>query len=168
MGLGAYVFWDQGVGRFLDPVVQESVGLLRAKNEARANRFPKPAMHLLARLLRNHLEQGVLRAVPHARKKLQCVLRFYRQAVQLADHKVDDIVGITLGANAIEVPGPSPFTIIECEQTLLDKYRNQLNGEEWIARRLLMNQLCQRGDAFGFAVKRIPNQPTQVFTRERR
>ena len=61
-------------------------------------------MHLLARLLRNHLEQGVLRAVPHAREKLQCALRFDRQAVQLADQKADDIVGITLGANAIQVP----------------------------------------------------------------
>jgi hypothetical protein len=31
-----------------------------------------------------------------------------------------------------------------------------------------MDQFCQRGDAFGFAVKSIPNQPSQVFTGERR
>src|SRR6266850_1417614 len=96
------------------------------------------------------------------------MLRFDRQAVQLADHKIDDIVGVSLGANAVQVPGPSSLTIIECEQTLLDKYRNQLNCEEWIARRLLVDQFCQRGDAFGFAVKSIPNQSPQVFTGERR
>src|SRR3954447_23048746 len=96
------------------------------------------------------------------------MLRFDRQAIQLADHEADDIVGITLGANAIQVPGPSPFAIVECEQSLLDKYGNQLNGEEWIASRFLMDQLCQRADAFGFAVKIIPNQPSQVFARERR
>ena len=30
-----------------------------------------------------------------------------------------------------------------------------------------MDQFCQRGDAFGFAVKSISNQPSQVFTGER-
>ncbi len=104
MGLSARFFRDQRIRCFLDPVVEECVGLLHAKNQARSNRFPKLAIHFLARLLRNHLQQDALRTVPHARKKLQCVLRFYRQAVQLANHKVDDIVGITLGANAIEVP----------------------------------------------------------------
>ena len=31
-----------------------------------------------------------------------------------------------------------------------------------------MDQFCQRGDAFGFAAKSIPNQPSQVFATERR
>src|SRR5258705_9221270 len=31
-----------------------------------------------------------------------------------------------------------------------------------------MDQFCQRGDAFGFAVESIPNQPPQVFRSERR
>ena len=31
-----------------------------------------------------------------------------------------------------------------------------------------MDEFCQRGDAFGFAVKSIPNQPPKLFTRERR
>jgi 2,3-bisphosphoglycerate-independent phosphoglycerate mutase len=47
----------QGVSRFLDPVVQESVELLRAKNESRSNRFPKLALHFLVRLLGRYLEQ---------------------------------------------------------------------------------------------------------------
>src|SRR5258705_3757798 len=94
------------------------------------------------------------------------MLRFDRQAVQLADHKIDDIVGVTLGANAVQVPGPSPFSIIECEQPLLDKYRNQLIGEEWIARRLLMDQFRQLGDAVGFAVMCIPYQPSLIISCE--
>jgi len=31
-----------------------------------------------------------------------------------------------------------------------------------------MDQFCQRGDSPGFAVKSIPNQPSHVFTAERR
>ena len=40
-------------------------------------------------------------------------------------------------------------------------------GEEGIARSLLMDKFCQRGDVLGFAVKSIPNQPSEVFTRKR-
>jgi len=72
-------------------------------------------MQFLARLLGNHLQQGELRTVAHASEKLQCMLRFDGQAVQLADHEVHHIVGITLGANAIQVPGPAPCRVIECD-----------------------------------------------------
>jgi hypothetical protein len=78
------------------------------------------------------------------------------------------VTGEMSGHGCRLIPGPSSFTIIECEQTVLDKYRNQLIGEEWIPRRLLLDQFCQRGDASGFAVKSIPNQPSGIFTGEGR
>ena len=45
--------------------------------------------------------------VAEAGQLLQCLLRLGRQAVQLPDHEVHDIVGVTLGVNAIEIPGPA-------------------------------------------------------------
>jgi hypothetical protein len=41
MGLGAQVFWCQGVRRFLDPVMQKSVGTFRMENEPSSGCFPQ-------------------------------------------------------------------------------------------------------------------------------
>src|SRR5258707_15824739 len=99
-----------------------------------------------------------------AGKLLQGLLGFDRQTAQLPNHEINNVIGVTLGVNAIQVPRPSPFAMIEDEQRLLGERRNKLNGKKWIAGGLLVNQLRQRGGALRFAVKRIPNQLFQVFT----
>src|SRR5437762_483483 len=76
---------------------------------------------------------------------------------QLPYHKVHHIIGITLGVNAIQVPTPSPFAMIEGDQTLFGKRRNKLNDEKWIAGSLLVDQLRQPGGALRFAMKRVHN-----------
>ena len=58
--------------------------------------------------------------------------------------------------------------MIEGQQPLFGERRDELNGEKRIAGRLLVHQLRQRGGALRFAVKRIRNQPSQVFTGEGR
>jgi hypothetical protein len=40
---------------------------------------------------------------------------FALSGVKLPDHQVHDVVGITLGVNAIQVPRPLPFDVIEDE-----------------------------------------------------
>jgi len=47
MGLGALLLRDQQVGRFLDPVVKEAIGILGAKNEARANCLSELIMYFI-------------------------------------------------------------------------------------------------------------------------
>ena len=69
-----------------------------------------------------------------------------RQAVQLPNHEVCHIIGITFGVDALQIPRPSPVAMIEREQCLLGERRHELNGEKWIASSLFMNQFCQRGD----------------------
>src|SRR5450631_12909 len=165
---GPLVLDDERIGRLLDAIVEECVRAARTKDEADPNSFPQRCVCRFVARLVNQRKRLRLGSIPQAGQLAENLLSRWRQTAQLRRHEIRDVVGITLGANAIQVPGPSPFTIVECEQTLLDKYGNQLIGEEWIARRLLMDQFCQRGDAFGCAVKRIPNQPPQVFTGERR
>ena len=165
---GPLVLDDERIGRLLDAIVEECIRAARTKDEAGPNSFPQRYVCRFVVRLVNQCKRLRLGSMPQAGQLAENLLSRRRQTTQLRRHEICDVVGVTLGANAIQVPEPSPFTIVECEQTLLDKYGNQLNGEEWIARRLLMNQFCQRGDAFGFAVKSIPNQPSQVFTGERR
>src|SRR6266550_5627193 len=164
---GPLVLDDERIGSLLDAIVEECVRAARTKDEAGPNSFPQRCVCRFVARLVNQRKRLRLGSIPQAGQLAENLLSRWRQTAQLRRHKSCDVVGITLGANAIEVPGPSPFTIVECEQPLLDKYGNQLIGEEWIARRLLVDQFCQRGDAFWFAVKSIPNQPSQVFRSER-
>src|SRR5262249_60065928 len=45
MGLGAQVFWDQGVRCLLDPVMQKSIGTFRLENEPSSDCFPQVTVH---------------------------------------------------------------------------------------------------------------------------
>jgi hypothetical protein len=71
------------------------------------------------------------------------------------------------GVNAVQVPDPTPLTVIECEQVLLCQRGNELDREERVARGLLVNQFRQRGDALRFAVKGVHQQLAQMVATER-
>jgi hypothetical protein len=96
-------------------------------------------MHLLARVLVNCAQHREASTVPEARKLLYCSLRLGGQAIQLPHHKVHNILGITLGVNAIQVPAPLPFDVIKDEQFLFEESRYKLNGEKRIAGSLLLD-----------------------------
>ena len=92
---------------------------------------------------------------PIAGELLQCLLCLNRQAVQFPDHEFHDIVGVAFGVNAIQVPHPAAFTVAEGEQAFLSQSGNELNGEEGIARSLLMNQFRERSSASLLAMQRV-------------
>ena len=125
-------------------------------------------MQFLLRILEDHGQEGKLRAVAQTGELLQGLLGLDRQAAQLADHEVDDVVRVPLGVNATQVPGPARRAMIEREQSFLGQRRKKLNRKERIAGRLLVHQLRQRGRALLFAVERIRNQPPHVFAGEGR
>src|SRR6266404_923001 len=122
------------------------------------------------RLLRCPVDDRKCRDFGHASeagKLLQSSLGLNGEAGQLPDHQVHHIVGVTLGVNAIEIPGPSRSTMIEGEQALFGERRNELKREKRVASRLLMHQLRERGGTLQFAAKRIRNQLLEVFAGKR-
>jgi hypothetical protein len=68
MSLSAQFLRDQRIGGFLNTVVQEPVRIFRAEDEARSDRFPKLAVHVLLRVLVDHHQRGELRAVAQTGK----------------------------------------------------------------------------------------------------
>jgi hypothetical protein len=70
MGFGTRFLRDQGIGGFLDTVVEEPIGIFRTKDQPCSHRFPKLAVHLLLGVLVNHPQHGELRAVAQAGKLL--------------------------------------------------------------------------------------------------
>src|SRR6516164_3309583 len=98
---------------------------------------------------------------------LQRQLRFSRQAGQLLDQEVHYIIGVTLGVNVIEIPGPARNIMIKGEHSFIGERRNELNGEERIAPRLLVHQSRERRAAFRLAAKGVRNQLREMLSAER-
>ena len=104
---GPLAFGDQRVGGFLDTVVQEAVGPLPPEHQPGQHRLPERCVERRLAPAVDHAQDGDRRAVAQAGELPQRHLGRLGQAAQLADHKVHDVVGITLGVNAIEIPAPA-------------------------------------------------------------
>src|SRR5262249_28974795 len=150
-------FGNERISCLLNTVVDKLIGALQTYDQLQTDSLPQIRVNLLCRVSANGGKGGDLGNVSQAGKLLQCLLGFDRQAAQLSDHEIRHIIGVTLGVNATEVPGPSRPAMIEVEEPLLYKGRNELNGKKWIAARLFVHQLRQRSDAFRVAVKTIRN-----------
>src|SRR4051812_29837806 len=124
-------------------------------------------MQLVERVLQGHLQYVESGAVAHAGKPLQCLLRLRRQAAQLSHHQFHDVVRVTLRMNAAQVPAPSAFAVIECEQALFCQRGNELNCEERVAGRLAVNQFRERSTVTKFTVKGIAKQLAEIIATER-
>src|SRR5262249_35440746 len=77
------------------------------------------------------------------------------------------IIGVTLGVNALEIPGPARSIMIIGEHSFFGERRNELNGEEWIAARLLVHQSRERRAAFRFTAKGVRDQLPEMLSAER-
>src|ERR1700757_3401150 len=125
-------------------------------------------MGLLLRNLEDHRKCRDLGDVSETSQKLQRLLRFGGQSGEFPDHEVHDIVGVTLGVNAIEIPAPAPIVLIEGEQALSDQCRGELNGEKRIAGSLLVQQLGKRRNALHLAAKSVRDKLVEMRSGERR
>src|SRR5271154_1275184 len=125
-------------------------------------------MNLLLRDLENDRKHDHFGNAAETSELLQRLLRFGGQAIELPRHEVHDIIGVSLGVDAIEVPGPARHFMIEKQQALFGERLQKLNHEERIAGGLPVHERRQRRGANGFAAKRIGDQLPKVVAGERR
>src|SRR6516165_8409822 len=124
-------------------------------------------MRLLLCSPENDRKRRDLGEVSEAGQLLQCCLRLGRYAIKLADHQVYDIVGVSLGVNAVEIAVPARSIMVKDEHSFVGERRNELNGEERIATRLLVNQLRERRDGFRRTANSVRNQLPDMCSGER-
>ena len=91
----------------------------------------------------HHGQGGAIGAVSQAGEPLQRLLGGGGEALQLPHHQLDHVVGEALGADSVDVPPPGALGRIEGEQVCLAQCREELAGEEGIARRLVVDQPTQ-------------------------
>ena len=125
-------------------------------------------MHRLLCFPVNQGQRGNLRRVPQTGELFQGLLGGRRESLQLAHHQLHHVIGVALGVNALEIPGPARGIMIEGEHAFFGERGQELDGEEWIAAGLLVHQLRQRRGAFGLAAQRVRDQLPEMLAGERR
>lgn len=109
-----------------------------------------------------------VRNVPAAGKSLQCCLSCCRQTVQSAAQEIDNVVGVALGLDAVEIPGEGAGTMVEREQLLFGEFGDELNREERVAAGLVMDELRERARAVVARTERLCEKPADIFKSKRR
>ena len=166
MRLGAHRFRNEQIGRFLNAVVDEVVRVFPPLQQVSANRLVQQRVNLRLCCAGDQGQRSGRGGISEARQLLDCLLCCRGQARQLPDHEVHQIVGVTLGVNPTEIPGPARRIVIEGEHSLFRERRNEPIGEERIATCFLMHQLRERRDPLCLAAKSIRDQLSEMFSGE--
>ena len=104
MRFGTQFLGDQRIGRLLHAVVEKAVPVVRAEDQASANRLPQVIVQFLDRFLTDHPQHVELGAVSQASKLAQRLQRCHWQAIQFSDHQLHDVVGVALGMDEAQIP----------------------------------------------------------------
>ena len=88
----------------------------------------------------------------------QGVLRASGKARELAQQQVHDVVRVSFGVNALQIPSKRPRAGIEVEQVLLVQGGQELNREERITMGLLEDELGKRPDPLRLVMKGVGDE----------
>ena len=135
---GPLALGDERVSRLQDAIVDEPICVQRALHQFLTDGRRQSRVDLPLRTPEDDRQHRGLGAVSETGQLLQCLVSLSLQARQLTDHEVDHVVGVSLGVNALEIPGPACSSMIEDEHAFVSERRNELIGEERIAGRLFM------------------------------
>ena len=117
--LGAVAVRDERIGRLLDAVVEEGVGVVQADDQPGPHGLPEGRVDLVLRGLLHQAQGGGLGAVAQTGQACQGLLGGSGQAGELAHQEIDHIVGVAHGPDACQVPDPHRRARIECQEPLV-------------------------------------------------
>jgi hypothetical protein len=115
----AFGVGDARVHRLLIPVVPERIAALDLMNEIDAACLAERGMNTLLRFASGDTERIARRPAPETGEMAQHPPRLIWQQFHLAEHQVDDVVGIALFANFFEVPRLDLLLVIKRDQALV-------------------------------------------------
>src|SRR6516164_3401553 len=152
---GTQVCRNQRIGGFLNTIVDKAVGACLALDQFLTAGRPKSRVHPLLWHFQNDRKRRDLSEVSEAGQLLQCCLRLGRYANKLFNHQIYDIVGVSLGVNAVEIAVPARSIMVKGEHSFVGERKNELNGEERIATRHLVYRSASGLDRIELAHERM-------------
>ena len=164
--LGAAILGDQRIRRLLDPIVQESVGVLVSEHESGVDRFQQRGVERLLRFPVNQRQGGDLDDIAQAGELFQGFLAGGGEPLQLRGHEFHHVIGVVPGADAIDVPSPGRRDRVEREQPFIGQRHDELDREERIAAGLLLHELRQGPRSLRFAMQGIGDEPAHIVDSE--
>jgi hypothetical protein len=87
------------------------------------------------------------------------------QTVQLAEQQIDDVVGVALGANALQIPRPGAVPCNKLKELLLAKGRQELDREKRVS---ATNSLTSGSETGGRTISRTIVAARRIVSSVRR
>ncbi len=167
--LGTLTFRDQRIGRLLNPIVEEGIRSLHAKDQPGADGFQKRSVNPLFGLSEDHTQGRDLGHVPETGELLESGLRMVSAIAGASPPSDPPRCRSSPWRESDPGPRSRPArTPVEPEQTFLNQRREELDCKERIATGLLIDQQRQRTSGVRPAVQGIGDEPLNVIEPERR
>ena len=160
----SFLVRDQGIGRLLHAIVRKSIRLVDSQNQVLLQRGPQHRLGIAPQHDGHRLNVDLGAKVGGQRQRL---LGLAWQGAELAQHEIDDVVGVTLRADARNVPRPATGVVVEDDQLLPIQRRQEVDSEEGVAAGFLPRQARQRRGLGQGAMNRIGDELLKVPLRKR-
>jgi len=159
-------FGDRRVARLLYGVVRERVACLRPEDQSRVNGLAERFVEVRLRRADDRRKQGRAGRAPGAGEALHDLASGKGQAADLPRHEGGKVVGEAAGDDAVGIPRPMRAPLVEREEPVIVQGANELDDEEWISSRLVMDETAQIREAWGFGLERVGQQLVNLGDRQ--
>lgn len=158
---------DERIGGLLDAIVREAVLIAGGPRDEPEDehRLEGAQLEIGGALLRDERERLAGEGVADAGGELQHLLCLRREPAQLADHEVDDVVRVALLTDRRLVPAIAALRAAGDEPVLVER-QHELDQEEGVTARLVVDQPCQRVELAGRRAERVGEELHHMGRRE--
>ena len=159
---GALGVCDRREARLLYGVVRERVAGLGADRQSREDRLAERFVYGVLRRIQHRRKQGHARRAPGASETLHDLASGERQTAELPLHEGGEVLRETTRDDAVGVPCPAPAPLVEGQEPVIVEGTNELDDEERISLRLVVDEAAQLHEAWGFVRECVGQQLVNV------
>jgi len=132
MDLGAQLWWNEGIVRLPNTIVEKFVRAGKPEHESGADGLPHGRMDLFLRSTGCDRQTRSPHVVAKAGELFERFLRSDGQACQFADHEFHHVVGESPVTNLSQIPLPRRLACVEFNKVFFGEGREELDHKKWV------------------------------------
>ncbi len=157
---------DRRVARLLHGVVRERVAGFGPDDQPRVDGLAERFVEVRLRRIDDRRKQRSAGRAPGAGEAFHDLARGEGQAADLPLHEGGKVVGEAAGYDAVGIPRPVPAPCVERQEPVVVQGANELDDEERISSRLVMDEAAQIREAWGCGLERVGQQLVNLGDRQ--